>query len=58
MAVESPCVERCRFDGKTGFCTGCLRTRTEARAWKKMPDHRRHSIINERARRERKLTSK
>ena len=42
MAVESPCVSLCRFDGKTGFCTGCLRTLPEARVWKKMTDHRRH----------------
>ena len=55
MAVKSPCVEVCRFDGRTGFCTACLRTRDEARGWKKMTDHRRHQIVGERARRERKL---
>ena len=58
MAVKSPCVELCKFDGKTGLCTGCLRTRDEAREWKKMTDHRRHQIINERARREKKLAGK
>lgn len=58
MAVNSPCVELCHFDGKTGLCTGCLRTLAEAREWKKMTDHRRHQIINERARREKKLAGK
>jgi len=58
MAVKSPCVELCQFDGKTGFCNGCLRTLAEAREWKKMSDHRRHQIINERARREKKLAGR
>lgn len=58
MAVKSPCVELCKFDRKTGFCTGCLRTLDEAREWKKMSDHRRHQIVNERARREKKLTAR
>jgi predicted Fe-S protein YdhL (DUF1289 family) len=34
----------------------CLRTRDEARGWKKMTDHRRHQIVNDRARRHAKLT--
>jgi len=55
MAVKSPCIELCRFDGKTGFCTGCLRTREECREWKKLKDHRRHQILQDRGRREAKL---
>jgi predicted Fe-S protein YdhL (DUF1289 family) len=55
MAVKSPCIDICVFDGKTGFCVGCLRTRTEACEWKKMTDFRRHQIINDRARREQKV---
>jgi len=58
MAVKSPCIELSHFDGKTGLCTGCLRTLTEAREWKKMTDHRRHQIINERTRRARKLAER
>jgi predicted Fe-S protein YdhL (DUF1289 family) len=58
MAVKSACVELCQFDGKTGFCTGYLRTLAEAREWKKMTDHRRHQIINKRARREKKLAGR
>nr|WP_241012821.1 DUF1289 domain-containing protein [Burkholderia sp. Tr-20355] len=55
VAVKSPCIDRCAFDGRTGFCAGCLRTRDEARDWKKMTDHRRHQILNDRSRREAKL---
>lgn len=55
MAVKSPCIDVCKFDGKTGFCVACLRTLEEARGWKKMNDHRRHQIINERTMRETKL---
>ncbi|CAG9191152.1 conserved hypothetical protein [Burkholderia gladioli] len=55
MAVKSPCVEICRFDGKTGLCIGCLRTREEIRGWNKMTDHRRHQVINEKSRRQAKL---
>jgi predicted Fe-S protein YdhL (DUF1289 family) len=40
---------------KTGFCVGCLRTLAEAREWKKMNDFRRHQIINDRSRREKKI---
>lgn len=58
MAVKSPCIDLCKFDGKTGFCLGCLRTLDESRRWKAMSDHRRHQIINERALREKKLTRK
>jgi len=55
MSVKSPCIEICRFEGKTGFCVGCLRTLTECREWSKMKDNRRHQIIRDRPRREAKL---
>jgi hypothetical protein len=55
MAIQSPCVDVCRIDGQSGFCVGCLRTREEIREWKGMTDHRRHEIINDRARRAAKL---
>lgn len=58
MTVKSPCIEQRKFDGRTGFCTGCFRTQAETREWKRMTDHKCHQIINERARRERKLTGK
>ncbi|MFP6560793.1 DUF1289 domain-containing protein [Paraburkholderia sp. B3] len=55
MAVKSPCVDVCAFDGKTGLCIGCFRTRDEIQGWKKMTDHRRHQILNEKTRRQAKL---
>jgi predicted Fe-S protein YdhL (DUF1289 family) len=57
MAVESPCIDVCRFDGKTGLCIGCLRTLPEIREWKKMTDHKQDQIINERPRRKKKLAA-
>jgi len=55
VPIKSPCIELCKFDGRTGLCRGCLRTLVECREWKKMTDHRRHQIVNERTRREKKL---
>ncbi|USX11040.1 DUF1289 domain-containing protein [Paraburkholderia fungorum] len=55
MAVRSPCIDVCSFDGKTGFCAGCFRTLDEVRGWKKMTDHRRHQVINDRPRRQARL---
>lgn len=33
--MRSPCVDVCRFDGRTGWCVACGRTLAECRAWKK-----------------------
>ena len=33
--MKSPCVDVCRFDGRTGWCVACGRTLAEARAWRK-----------------------
>jgi predicted Fe-S protein YdhL (DUF1289 family) len=55
MSVKTPCIEICKFDGKSGFCVGCLRTRDECRDWKKMKDIRRHQILQDRQRRETKI---
>ncbi|WP_175152810.1 DUF1289 domain-containing protein [Paraburkholderia ultramafica] len=55
MAVNSPCIDVCRIDGKSGLCVGCFRTREEIRGWKTMTDHRRHQVINDRSRREAKV---
>ena len=53
--VASPCTDVCRIDPRTDWCAGCLRTRDEARDWKKMTDHRRHQILNDRTRRQAKI---
>ncbi|WP_084168630.1 DUF1289 domain-containing protein [Paraburkholderia acidipaludis] len=56
MALKSPCIDVCAFDGKTGLCIGCFRTRDEIRSWKKLTDYRRHQILNEKSRRRAKMT--
>ena len=33
--MKSPCVEVCRFDGRTGWCVACGRSLEECRAWRK-----------------------
>jgi len=44
MAVKSPCIDICLFDGKTGWCEGCGRTRQETRDWRKLsPYHRKEA---------------
>ncbi len=58
MSVKSPCIEKCKFDGKSGLCIACLRTLPECREWSKMKDHRRHQILRERPKRESKLMEK
>jgi len=41
MSVKSPCIDLCIFDGRTGWCQGCGRTRAETREWRKLsPFHR------------------
>ncbi|MFL9902438.1 DUF1289 domain-containing protein [Paraburkholderia fungorum] len=55
MSIASPCIDICKFDGKTGLCIGCLRTRDECKSWKKMKDKHRRKIIEDRSRREHKL---
>jgi predicted Fe-S protein YdhL (DUF1289 family) len=55
MSVKSPCVDICKFDKRTGFCTACARTKDEARGWKKMTDHKRHAILADTPRRLKKL---
>ena len=55
MAVKSPCTDVCAFDGKTGLCIGWFWALDEIRSWKKMTDHRRHQILNEKTRRQAKV---
>ncbi|MGO8920136.1 MAG: DUF1289 domain-containing protein [Stellaceae bacterium] len=41
MAVQAPCIDICRIDGKTGWCVGGLRRRGEIGGWRMMTDRRR-----------------
>jgi predicted Fe-S protein YdhL (DUF1289 family) len=53
--VKSPCIDNCVFDGKTGWCRGCGRTKPECRAWKKAQPHQQGKIAAELPRRLAKL---
>ncbi|MDX3910642.1 MULTISPECIES: DUF1289 domain-containing protein [Sphingobium] len=33
--MKSPCIDLCTFDGSTGLCRGCGRSKPECRTWKK-----------------------
>jgi predicted Fe-S protein YdhL (DUF1289 family) len=47
MSVKSPCIDICKFDSKTGYCVGCLRTKEECKGWKKMKDKHRRKVIDQ-----------
>jgi predicted Fe-S protein YdhL (DUF1289 family) len=55
MAIQSPCIDICKIDDKTGFCIGCVRTRDEIRGWKHMTDDLRLQLIDELSHRKAKL---
>ncbi|WP_343551114.1 DUF1289 domain-containing protein [Pantoea sp.] len=44
MAVKSPCIDVCIFDGKNGWCRACARTRKETQEWRKMSPYHRKAI--------------
>ena len=49
--AQSPCVDVCRLDPKTGWCLGCGRTANEIGAWSKLTPFRRSRLERELARR-------
>jgi hypothetical protein len=53
--MKSPCVNVCRFAGRTGWCVGCGRTLAECREWKKAPRPRLLEISRALPARRRKL---
>lgn len=42
---DSPCIDVCRIDAKTGWCEGCLRTIDEIAAWGALDPAARRSIL-------------
>ncbi|WP_334184541.1 DUF1289 domain-containing protein [Novosphingobium sp.] len=56
--MKSPCIELCVFDGKTGWCRGCGRTKPECRSWKKAQPHQQRKVAAELPRRLQKLGAK
>ena len=55
MGVPSPCIDACRMDGRTGYCTGCLRTAEEIRRWRKLTDHQCRRMLEDAKRRRMRL---
>ncbi|MDC3108157.1 DUF1289 domain-containing protein [Paracoccaceae bacterium] len=48
---SSPCIDICRFSGKSGWCKGCGRTREEAIKWRSMKPFAKKAVIKDLARR-------
>jgi predicted Fe-S protein YdhL (DUF1289 family) len=42
--VDSPCVNICRMDDATGWCTGCLRTLDEIGAWSMLDEDSKRAV--------------
>jgi predicted Fe-S protein YdhL (DUF1289 family) len=42
---KSPCIDICKIDKHSGFCTGCLRTRQEIKGWKAFSKSERKDVI-------------
>ncbi|WP_366872519.1 DUF1289 domain-containing protein [uncultured Brevundimonas sp.] len=55
MSSDSPCIDVCRFDGRTGWCVGCGRSVPEIRSWRKMQPRARQLILKDLTRRLRRL---
>ncbi|WP_372006261.1 DUF1289 domain-containing protein [Tistrella mobilis] len=45
MTVASPCVNVCRISTVTGWCEGCYRTIDEIRAWRRLDDDGKQTIL-------------
>lgn len=55
--MRSPCIENCVFDGRTGWCRGCGRTKAECRQWKKAQPHEQRKVSADLPRRLKKLAA-
>ncbi|MDX1738469.1 MAG: DUF1289 domain-containing protein [Alphaproteobacteria bacterium] len=45
--IPSPCVGICKLDAITGFCSGCLRSRDEIKAWRGATNDERLLILQD-----------
>ncbi|CUH52333.1 DUF1289 domain-containing protein [Shimia marina] len=54
---KSPCTDVCEFNGPSGWCLGCGRTRTECAKWKKMKPYEVKIIEKDLTRRMAKITA-
>jgi len=44
MSVPSPCINICRMDATSGWCSGCMRSIAEIAAWSTMPDDGKQAV--------------
>ena len=44
MSVQSPCINVCRMDAKSGLCEGCARSLDEIAAWSVMDDAEKQAV--------------
>ena len=52
MSIDSPCINICRMDARTGLCEGCFRTIEEITAWSRADDAAKRAILERVAERE------
>ncbi|MBN8850119.1 MULTISPECIES: DUF1289 domain-containing protein [unclassified Sphingomonas] len=55
MTPQSPCIDECGIDRRSGWCRGCGRTAPEIRDWRKMQPGARKMVIGDLKRRLRRL---
>jgi predicted Fe-S protein YdhL (DUF1289 family) len=47
LVIESPCINVCTLDARTGLCLGCARTIDEIASWSGMSANDRRRVIAE-----------
>lgn len=45
--VNSPCVNICKMDARSGLCEGCLRTIDEIAVWSVLSDDDKRAVVAE-----------
>ncbi len=45
--LESPCIDICQMDPRTGFCLGCQRTIEEIAGWGQFTPEQRQEVLAE-----------
>ena len=44
--IDSPCINLCRMDPRSGYCEGCLRTLAEIAGWSSASDADKRAILD------------
>ncbi|MBJ7317543.1 MAG: DUF1289 domain-containing protein [Brevundimonas aurantiaca] len=53
----TPCIDICTFDGRSGQCEGCGRTRPEIAGWRKLSPYQKRTIERDLPRRLARLSA-